>query len=93
MEKPTKVKFSKRALKQCQHIPAYLNNLIDIWAQQVELLGIRKIRERPAYHDKPLQGDRWGQRSVRLNRAYRLFYIQSDNEIEILIIEVNKHDY
>jgi proteic killer suppression protein len=45
--------------------------------------------------DEPLSGDRKGQRSVRLNRAYRAIYIQNkDGEIELVtIIEVNKHKY
>jgi proteic killer suppression protein len=56
-------------------------------------VGIWESRKIPGYHDEPLRGDRQGQRSVRLNRAYRVFYIEADNKIEILVIEVNKHEY
>jgi proteic killer suppression protein len=48
------------------------------------------------YHDEPLSGNRKGQNSIRLNQAYRAFYIISKDtkEIKIIeIIEVNKHEY
>ncbi len=47
------------------------------------------------YHDEPLKGQRRGQRSVRLNRSYRLIYTQADHG-ELVVVgiqEVNKHDY
>ena len=61
----------------------------------VERIGIQKVREVPEYHDEPLRGDRSGQRSIRLNRSYRAIYIERPNkEITIIsIMEVNKHDY
>jgi proteic killer suppression protein len=46
-------------------------------------------------HDEPLKGDRQGQRSVRLNRAYRAIYVErEDDEVALVdVIEVNKHGY
>ena len=57
--------------------------------------GLREIRKLPGYHDEPLKGDRLGQRSIRLNKAYRAIYIQEkDGAINLIIIEeVNKHEY
>ena len=68
---------------------------MNIWAHSVEEDGIRETRKLPGYHDEPLKGDRKGQRSIRLSRAYRAIYvIKSDNRIEFLSIEeVNKHEY
>jgi hypothetical protein len=45
--------------------------------------------------DKPLHGDRRGQRSIRLSQAYRAIYIEtSSGEIELVeILEVTKHEY
>ena len=63
------------------------------WSEQVEIFGIRIIREISGYHDEPLQADRKGQRSIRLSKAYRAFYIKHDDNILIEVIEVNKHDY
>jgi proteic killer suppression protein len=49
----------------------------------------------PGFHDEPLKGDRKGQRSIRLNKAYRAIYIEGQRkEVHIIsIIEVNKHEY
>lgn len=40
-------------------------------------------------------GRRQGQRSVRLNRAYRAIYVEHENgEVELIeVLEVNKHEY
>lgn len=55
-------------------------------------MAVRKI---PSFHDEPLKGDRKGQRSIRLSKAYRAIYkIGKQGNLEIAeIIEVNKHDY
>lgn len=53
------------------------------------------MRKVPGYHDEPLKGDRMGQRSIRLNKAYRAIYMERPNQeiIIISVMEVNKHDY
>lgn len=57
--------------------------------------GIEEIRKISGYHDEPLKGKRKGQRSVRLNRAYRVIYLENESItlLEILVEEVNKHEY
>lgn len=59
----------------------------------VEAVGVREVRKRPGYHDEPLRGWRKGQRSVRLNQAYRLIYREVRDHLEILLLEVSKHEY
>lgn len=61
----------------------------------IEDHGIEAMRHVKGYHDEPLHGHRKGQRSARLNRGYRVFYIETDHgEITIIgVLEVNKHDY
>jgi toxin HigB-1 len=53
------------------------------------------VRELKGFHDEPLRGPRAGQHSVRLNRTYRVIYIEEkDGQIRIAnVIEVNKHEY
>jgi len=65
------------------------------WIKQVKLLGLSEIRKIKGYHDEPLKGDRDGQRSIRLNKAYRAIYVIGKNKtIKFAEIkEVNKHDY
>jgi hypothetical protein len=65
----------------------------------VEDQGLEEVRRIPGYHDEPLRGDRAGQRSIRLSRSYRAFYIvchrqEEDQTLEFVSVEeVNKHDY
>ena len=55
----------------------------------------QEARKLPGFHDEPLRGERKGQRSIRLNHAYRAIYVEEANGITrlISIIEVNKHEY
>ncbi len=61
--------------------------------ETVEENGITETRKLSGYHDEPLQGKRAGQRSFRLSKAYRAFYVERDDKITIEVIEVNKHEY
>lgn len=89
----TKVMISRFAEKQIERLPDYISDAFADWIETVEEMGIRYVRRLPGYHDEPLKGRRLGERSVRLNRSYRVFYIETVEEIEITGIEVNKHDY
>ena len=84
-----KIKISKGAQKDLKKIPKHIVKNFQRWALLVE---VRKIK---GLHDEPLTGDRSGQRSVRLSKAYRLFYVEMpDGEINIVnVLEVNKHEY
>ena len=93
METVTTVRVSRFAEKQILKIPHYIAEALMIWVNSVELKGISEVRRLPGYHDEPLKGSRKGQRSVRLNRAYRAIYVETVEGLELLIIEVNKHDY
>ena len=56
--------------------------------------GLDEVRKVPGYHDEPLKGDRIGQRSIRLSRAYGAIYeIKGDTTRFVTIEEVSKHDY
>lgn len=91
----TSVFWGIKVAKQLERLPDFIQRKFYAWATAVELAGLRSIRQRPGFHDEPLRGRRQGQRSVRLNRAYRAIYIErSDGEIELIeVIEVNKHGY
>lgn len=89
----TSVVLTKFAEKQLRKIPFQIKESLRYWAEAVERFGIREIRKLPGYHDEPLKGDRKGQRSIRLNRAYRAIYIEMKDGIEVIVIEVNKHEY
>lgn len=89
----TIVKATKIFQKQLERLPEHIRIKVLLWIQLVETCGLGPVRARPGYHDEPLKGERQGQRSVRMNRAYRLIYREVTKEVEILIMEVNKHEY
>ncbi|MEQ1722270.1 MAG: hypothetical protein ABL930_03785 [Pseudobdellovibrio sp.] len=89
----TKVTLSKFAEKQMRKLTFHIYENLLHWITSVEIHGLRNVRKTSGYHDEPLKGNRSGQRSVRLNKSYRAIYVESIEEIEIIIIEVNKHEY
>ena len=89
------VKIIKKAQKDIIKIPENLQEKLYFWVRAVSEFGLSKIRLSKGFHDEPLKGERKGQRSIRLNKAYRAIYIEGkDGQIEFVeIIEVNKHEY
>ncbi|MBI2519285.1 MAG: type II toxin-antitoxin system mRNA interferase toxin, RelE/StbE family [Bdellovibrio sp.] len=91
----TKVVLSKLAIKQLKKLPRHIVENLAAWVDDVENIGLFEARKILGYHDEPLHGDRRGQRSIRLSRAYRAIYIlRENNQIEFVSVEeVTKHDY
>lgn len=89
------VVISTKANKDLQRIPSVIVRKLLAWVNDVEIRGLENVRKVPGFHDEPLKGQRKGQRSIRLNKAYRAIYIiKNDGTIEFVeVIEVNKHDY
>lgn len=89
------VTISEDAIEQLQPMPTHIKEKLYKWVEQVRLLGLSEVRKIKGYHDEPLMGKRAGQRSIRLNRAYRAIYIiQKDKLIAFAVIqEVSKHEY
>ena len=95
MDKASRVWITKFVEKQIKKLPNHVLAAYRTWVRTVEIVGIRETRKFPGYHDEPLHGARKGQRSVRLSRAYRIIYeeTESGNLILIGVQEVNKHEY
>lgn len=87
--------ISVKAKKELMSLPKFIIRKLLAWIQDVEVQGLQSVRKIPGYHDEPLKGQRKGQRSIRLNQAYRAIYeIKNDGSIEFIeILEVNKHEY
>jgi proteic killer suppression protein len=85
--------LTKNAARQLDKAPVHIVQKLAVWALTVEKEGIRAARQTPGYHDEPLEGRRWGQRSIRLSRKWRAIYIEVDEAIQIHIIEVTPHVY
>ncbi len=91
----TKVFILKKAEKDLTKLPFYILEKLFSWIEQVELYGIQEVRKIPGHHDEPLKGSRKGERSIRLSKSYRAIYQENQSSlvIEIVINEVNKHEY
>ena len=89
-----RVELTKLAAKQLRRLPRHIVDNLAIWVAAVEQEGLEEIRKVPGYHDEPLKGDRAGQRSIRLSRAYRAIYeIKGETAKFVSVEEVNKHQY
>lgn len=95
MDRRHVVRVTRAAEKQMKKVPVHIREAVVVWAHSVEEDGMRATRRLPGYHDEPLTGTRRGQRSVRLNRAYRLIYDEHDDgSITVVqVLEVSKHEY
>jgi toxin HigB-1 len=89
------VRLSRSALKGLKKIPDQVSCKLAQWIDYVGFYGLREVRKRPGYHDEPLLGKRWGQRSIRLSRSYRAIYVvRKDGAVHFIeILEVSKHAY
>ena len=91
-----RVTFSARVTKSLFKLPVQVRAKLQIWVDQVQHHGLEHVRKTPGYHDEPINaGPHAGQRSIRLNKAWRAFYvIKSDGTAEfVLVEEINKHEY
>ena len=89
------VHLTLKAKKDLKKVPLHIAINFQAWIDEVMLRGVSEVRKISGYHDEPLKGKRKGQRSIRLSKSYRAFYIENKNdEIQFLeVCEVNKHDY
>lgn len=89
-----KILVSRKAKKQLEKVPRHIRTKFEYWCDLLDFVGLRDARKYKGFHDEPLSGDRKGQRSVRLSKAYRAIYKEVDDSYEIIeVIEVNKHEY
>ncbi|GGI87883.1 hypothetical protein [Legionella impletisoli] len=89
------VVLPEKLKKDLRRIPKHVLVKLTAWINAVGHYGLSEVKKTPGYHDEPLKGDRKGQRSIRLSKAYRAIYIiDSSGKTQIVeIVEVNKHDY
>ncbi len=75
------------ALKLLRKLPKFIAEKLASWVDSVEHDGLEEVRKVPGFHDEPLKGDRKGQRSIRLNKAYRAIYVvRSGESIEFVSV-------
>jgi proteic killer suppression protein len=88
------VVISRQAQKGLDKAPPQVHSKLSTWVATVQQFGLEATRSVPSYHDEPLQGERKGQRSIRLNKQWRALYSEDHNQqILITLLEVTPHDY
>ena len=88
------VKLSTKASKELEKVPLQIALKLQSWTDAVGHKGLSEVKKIPGYHDEPLQGNRKGQRSIRLNIAYRAIYVIKKGVLSFIEIqEINKHGY
>ncbi len=90
------VEITRSAKKDLRGCPTHVRVKFAAWVVSVESIGLEETRRfgGKGLHDEALAGDRAGQRSVRLSRGYRAFYVIKADELQLVsVIEVNKHEY
>lgn len=90
-----KITWNKRVDKALGQIPTYIQEKFRAWVVAIETEGLPATRKLTGLNDEPLKGKRQGQRSVRLNKAYRVIYQEekSGTLTIVEVLEVNKHEY
>ena len=90
-----RVVLSSRARKDLAKVPRHILNKLDMWIDSVEREGLENVRKLPGFHDEPLRGKRAGQRSIRLNIAWRAIYevLPHGSVSCVSISEVTHHEY
>jgi len=68
---------------------------LQAWVESVANDGLEETRKIPGLHDEPLKGQRTGQRSIRLSRAYRAISTLTTTGVFkfVRIVKVTKHEY
>ena len=89
----TKISRSKGFEKQLGKVPDFIRKKVVFWVFLVESKGLAEVMKSPGFHDEPLKGQRIGERSVRMNKAYRMIYRVIEDRVHIELLEVNKHEY
>jgi proteic killer suppression protein len=89
----TKITYGRLFEKQIEKVPPHIRKRVQVWIFTVTEDGINETKKLKTYRDEALKGTRKGQRSIRLNKGYRLIYEIIKQNIYIHILEVNKHEY
>ena len=81
--------------KFLRKIPYPICHKVQIWADMVEKEGLPSVQKVRGFKDHALRGKRKGQRTVYLNRKWRLIYTthKKNQFVTITVKEVIPHDY
>ena len=89
-----KIEITRKAEKELDKAPTQIKRKFFVWVAAVEERGVEEVRNILGFHDESLQGNRKGQRSIRLNQQWRAYYVVKNGLVEFIeVTEVNPHEY
>ena len=84
---------SRRCKKQLARAPKDVLNHYEAWKEVATGSGPSSIRKIPGYRDHALKGDWKGARSSYLTKKWRVIYVVKRDVLQVLVLEVNAHEY
>lgn len=84
---------SKAVRKALDRAPDGITKNWDAWLEIVRQSGPQGLRRIKGFHDESLDGKWEGHRSSRLSRDFRVIYRVHRDELEVIAVDVTKHDY
>lgn len=88
-----RIDATKSFNEQLERAPKVIQEKYDRWITLVLELGILNTRKINSYRDHPLQGKRFGQRSISLNMKWRVIYQEVKQIKQIKLLEITPHKY
>lgn len=83
----------RRVTRRLQRLPVEVLKRYEKWKDIVQLSGPKGLRLIKGFHDESLRGKWAGHRSSRLGDQFRLIYRVEADELVVLVIDINAHDY
>ncbi len=84
---------SSTAVKQIKKLPKEIIKKYEFWLNIVEVSGPHGLKTFSGFKDHSLKGEWRGARASRLSKQWRVIYISKKETLEILVLEVNPHEY
>lgn len=82
-----------RVIKALEKLPKWVRAAYSVWRRVLLDDGFEGLRSVKGFHLEKLKGWREGQYSCRLNRGYRVIFMQDVDKTLVAVLEVSKHGY
>ena len=79
--------------KQLRQAPKNVQDKYEFWRSVAELDGPMGLRRLSGFKDHALKGEWKGTRSSALSAQWRVIYAVRGDELTVLVLQVNPHDY
>lgn len=83
----------KTLVRRIPKIPQEVLKRYEKWKDIVSISGPGGLRLIKGFHDEALKGDRKGDRSSRLGFKYRVIYKIDNDQLYVMALNINAHDY